>query len=116
MLFVLLIYKYNLGPHQYNSHVVLFECGGTMLKEYVILAGRAPRLGRGSLFILVLVEYVVGDVLGAERDVLACLAGKHAPCVLDREVRAHPAPPHQLAAMLAHEGALPRPRLGRSPP
>ena len=52
MLFVLLIYKYNLGPHQYNSHVVLFECGCTVLKEYVILAGRTPRLGRGSSFIL----------------------------------------------------------------
>ena len=99
-----------------NSHVVLFERGGAMLKGQVILAGGAPRLCLGSFFILVLVEYVVSDVLWAEGDVLACLAGKHAPCVLDREVRAHPAPPHQLAAVLAHEGALPRPRLGRSPP
>ena len=63
-----------------------------------------------------LVEHVVGDVLRAEGDVLARLAGEHAPRVLDGEVPAHALPLHHLAAVLAHDGALPGPGLGRGPP
>ena len=62
-----------------------------------------------------LVEHVVGDVLRAEGDVLARLAGEHAPRVHDGEVPAHALPLHHLAAVLAHDGALPGPGLGSGP-
>ena len=83
---------------------MLFERGSTILEEYVLLAGGAPCLGRGSLLdeVLVHVKDVVSDVVWVEDHMLAHGAAENPPHVHDDEVRAHGAPLHELAAVLAH--------------
>ena len=102
---------------EYNSQVVLIECGSAILEEYVLLARGAPRLGWGSLpdDIVVYKKYVVSDVLRVEGRVLAYGAAEHPPHVLVDEVRAHGAPLQELVADHTIYHAFPRPRLRRSP-